>query len=64
MGIQDDIFDVEHSLEGKPEAESFDKIHAYIGRLETELEEYRAFYNSAVDLKLAIDKLSKKKSKK
>jgi len=59
MSIQDDIFDVEHALEGKPEAESFDKIYTYLGDLERELEMYRAFYHAAVDLKVAIQKIEK-----
>lgn len=59
MSIQDEIFDVEHALEGKPEAECFDRIHTYIGDLERPVESYRAFYLAAVDLKVAIDKIKK-----
>ena len=59
MSIQDDIFDVEHALEGKPEAESFDNIYTYLGDLERELEMYRSFYHAAVDLKVAIQKIEK-----
>ena len=60
MSIQDDIFDVEHALEGKPESKSFNRIYTYLGQLERELKDYKDFYKSAVDLKIAIDKLSKK----
>jgi hypothetical protein len=34
MGVQDYIFDVQSALEGKPEAEAFDKLVTYIGNLE------------------------------
>jgi len=64
MSIQDDIFDVEHALKGNPEEESFDRIYTYLGYLERELEDYRAFYKSAVELKNAMDKISKKARKK
>lgn len=57
MSIQDDIFDVENALEGKQESESFDRIHAYLGKLEREIEVYRNFYKAAVDLKIAIKNL-------
>jgi len=59
MSIQDEIFDVEAALEGKSEADCFDKIHTYIGDLERELEVYRSFYHAAVDLKVAIQKIEK-----
>lgn len=57
MSIQDDIFDVEHSLEGKPESECFDRIHTYLGNLERELEAYKGFYRAAQDLSFAIKKI-------
>ena len=41
MSIQDDIFDVEAALEGKPEAKAFDQLCAYIGELETEIDELK-----------------------
>ena len=59
MSIQDDIFEVEHALEGKPEADSFDKIYTYLGNLERELEMYRLFYHAAVDLKDAIQQIER-----
>ena len=34
MGIQDKIFDIEAALEGKPEAELFDDLVRYMGKLE------------------------------
>ena len=37
MGIQDDIFDVEAALEGKPEAKFFDDIMTWAAEMETEL---------------------------
>jgi hypothetical protein len=58
MSIQDDIFDVEDALRALDEAKCFDRIHTHIGNLERQLEAYRAFYNSAVDLKMAMDKIS------
>lgn len=61
MSIQDDIYDVEYALKGKPESKCFDKIHTYIGDLERELEMYRAFYRSAVELKVAIQKIERAK---
>lgn len=60
MSIQDDIFDVEHALEGKPEADCFDRVHTYLGNLERELEAYRSFYLAAQDLSLAIKKIESK----
>lgn len=59
MSIQDNIFDVEHALEGKPEVECFDNITTYLGDLEREIEMYRSFYHAAVDLKVAIQKIEK-----
>lgn len=61
MSIQDDIFDVEHALEGKPEAESFDRIYQYLGKLERTIEAYQRFYKSATDLKIAIQNLENTK---
>lgn len=61
MSIQDEIFDIEHALEDKPESESFDRLCKYIGDLEREIEMYRDFYLAAVDLKIAIKKIEKKK---
>ena len=37
MGIQDDIFDVEAALEGKPEAKFFDDIMTWAAEMEAEL---------------------------
>ena len=59
MSIQDDIFDVEHALQGKPEADCFDRIYTRFGQLERELEAYREFYSAAVDLKVAIQKIER-----
>lgn len=61
MSIQDDIFDVEYALEGKHEAECFDRVTTYLGDLERELEVYRSFYHAAVELKVAIQKIEKAK---
>jgi hypothetical protein len=38
MGLQDNIFDVEAALEGKPEFDLFTEIIRYLGRLEHEVE--------------------------
>jgi hypothetical protein len=36
MAMQDDIFDVEDALKGKPEAASFDRIYTRFCRMEEE----------------------------
>lgn len=64
MSIQDDIFDVEAALEGKPEAAQFDTIYTYLGDLERELNMYRSFYNAAVELKVAIQQIEKSQKAK
>ena len=37
MSLKDDIFDVEHALEGKPELEAFKKIMLVFYKMETTL---------------------------
>ena len=64
MGIQDHIFDVEAALEGKPEADCFDKIHTYLGELERELELYRQFYHSQQQLIAAVQDIEGKRKRK
>lgn len=61
MSIQDDIFDVEHALEGKPEKDGFDRIHTYIGNLERELEIHRLFYIATEELRNSIKQIENKK---
>lgn len=34
MSIQDDVFDVQAALDGKPEAEAFERICEYLARIE------------------------------
>jgi len=60
MSVQDDIFDIEDVLKGKREYKQFQDIISYIAKIENDLDAYKAFYKSAVDLKFAIDKIEKK----
>ena len=57
MSIQDDIFDVEHALDGMKESESFERVYTYLADLERELEAYRGFHRAVIDLKMAIQKI-------
>ena len=59
MGIQDDIFDIEDRVKNTPEAESFDRVIAYLGNLEKQLEQYREFYYTASELRRVSKKIDK-----
>lgn len=45
MSLQDDIMDVEAALEGKPEAEQFDRVHQALADFETEILKCRKVIN-------------------
>ena len=45
MSLQDDIFDVQHALEGKPEAESFDRVYTALGQFEEDADNLRRLLN-------------------
>lgn len=49
MSIQDDIFDVQHALECKPEAEAFERIYTALADLEREVYNLQRFRNSITD---------------
>jgi len=63
MGITDDIFDVENDLENlqadESTKEAFDRIIIYLGRIETQNQEWTRFFRSFVDLRSAMDNLEK-----
>lgn len=40
MSLQDDIFDVQAALDGKPEAEAFEEICKALGRFEVKADSY------------------------
>lgn len=65
MSLQDKIFDVEHELMAmnapKHVHDDFDDIITYIGDLERELDTYRNFYHSLVELRRSIAEIDKKK---
>lgn len=55
MGIQDNIFDVEAALEGKPELELFQEIMERFYEIELRLLEYRTVDYCYIELKRALD---------
>lgn len=60
MSIQDDIFDVEAALEGKPEEKSFDTIIRYLARLERELLIYNRVFFTKNEFMRALQDLEEK----
>ena len=58
MGIQDNIFDVEAALEGKPELELFEEIMERFYEVERDLLEYRMIEYRYTELKRALDSCS------
>lgn len=58
MGIQDNIFDVESALEGKPELELFEEIMEHFYEMERSLLEYRMIEYRYTELKRALDAMS------
>jgi hypothetical protein len=46
MSFEDDIFDIERELKGKPEAKQFHRIIMLFNKVEAEAEEYRKKYDT------------------
>lgn len=57
MSIQDDIFDVEAALEGKPEAEVFERLCSYLSAMEREVEIKQRILDQLRDGARAISKI-------
>lgn len=64
MGIQDDIFDVESALEGKPEENSFERIYQYLARLERDIEALRVYENAFGALGSFMDLVDEQRKKR
>lgn len=59
MSLQDDIFDVEAALEGKPELELFDEIMDKFYEMERELKTLQKLRFCISELRISIDEVEK-----
>lgn len=62
MSIQDDIFDVEAALEGKPEAQTFENLVTYLGNLERAIEIHSEEISMLEKTVESLSRLFRKKS--